>query len=315
MRLALRRLASWGGTVVFLAVFAPAAFAAEGRFSGTVLDEGGQPVAGAAVVITAPKAPTLNLTLTTDEAGRWATEVQNASWTYSIKVDKQGFSPSMTQMEPLSGNKETKLVMTLHPPMVPPTPPPPRVEPGVASYNEGVDLIQKGDKAGAEKKFDAAVAAKPDLGPAWKVLSQLAYERKDYAKALAAGRRALELDPKEKDLYGILMDSAQKGGDATTALEYKQKFVEANADNPEVNYNSGVEAYNANDYTGAAAAFTRAVTLKPDLANAYFWLGMADYNLKKYSAARTAYQKYLQLAPGGDQAQTCKEMLAALPAK
>jgi len=51
------------------------------------------------------------------------------------------------------------------------------------------------------------------------------------------------------------------------------------------------------------------------MANAYFWLGMSDYNLKKYGAARAAYQKYLQLAPTGDQAQTSKEMLAALPAK
>jgi len=229
MRFAIRRLAVLAGTIVF---FCAALFAAEGRFSGTVVDEGGQPIGGAAVVVTTPKLATLNLALTTDEAGRWSTEVPDAKWTYAIKVEKQGFSPSMTQMEPLSGNKETKVFMTLHPPMVPPTPPAPKVDPGILSYNDGVDLIQKGDKAGAEKKFDAAVAAKPDLAAAWKVLAQLAYERKDYAKALASGRKALELDPKSTDLYGILMDSAQKSGDTKAAADFKQKFVEANADNP-----------------------------------------------------------------------------------
>jgi tetratricopeptide (TPR) repeat protein len=205
--------------------------------------------------------------------------------------------------------------MTLHPPIVPPAPPAPKVDPGITAYNEGVDLIQKGDKAGAEKKFEAAVAAKPDLGSAWKVLSQLAYERKDYAKALASGRKVLELDAKDKDLYGILMDSAQKSGDEKRALEYKQRFVEANADNPEVNYNAGVESYNASDYAAAVAAFNRAISLKPDMALAHFWLGMSNYNLKKFSSARSNYQKYLQLAPNGDQAQTAKEMLAALPPK
>jgi Flp pilus assembly protein TadD len=299
------------GTIVLLC---SALYAAEGRFVGTVVDESGQPVAGVAVVVTTPSLTSLNDSVTTDEAGKWSADLPNVSWTYSIRAEKEGFSPSMTQMKPLAG-KDTKVTMRMHPPMVPPPPAAPKVDPGVLAYNEGVDLIQKGDKAGAEKKFDAAVAAKADLGSAWKVLSQLAYERKDYAKALASGRKALELDPKDKDLYGILMDSAQKAGDTKSAAEYKQKFVEANGDNPEVNYNSGVESYNASDYTAAASSFTKAVGLKPDMANAYFWLGMADYNLKKYPAARAAYQKYLQLAPNGDQAQTCKEMLAALPAK
>jgi superkiller protein 3 len=189
------------------------------------------------------------------------------------------------------------------------------VDPGIAAYNEGVELIQKGDRAGAEKKFDEAVAAKPDLGASWKVISQLAYERKDYGKALSAGRKLLEFDPKDKDLYGILMDSAQKSGDAAAAVAYKKKFVEANADNPEVNFNAGAEAYTAGDYAAAAASFSKAIELKPDMAAAQFWLGMANYNLKKYAQARGNYQKYLELAPQGDQADNAKKMLEALPAK
>lgn len=311
MRCALRPLAVTAGALL---VFSSAMFAAEGRLSGTVVDESGQPIPGASVTVTTSSLATVNLALTSDEAGRWSTDVPNSSWTYSIRVQRDGFAPSQTQMKP-NGTKETKVDLTLHPPIVPPAPPAPKVDPGVASYNEGVDLIQKGDKAEAEKKFDSAVAAKPDLASAWKVLSQLSYERKDYAKALASGRKLVELDPKDNDLYGILMDSAQKTGDTKSALAYKQKFVEANADNPEVNYNSGVESYTASDYASAAASFNKAVSLKPDMANAYFWLGMSEYNLKRYSPARTHFQKYLELAPKGDQAQTSREMLAALPAK
>jgi TolA-binding protein len=311
MRIPLRRLAILAGAAVLVTSLLSAA---EGRFSGLVADENGQGVAGVAVIVTSPNLATLDLALTTDETGHWSADVPNASWMYSIHVQKDGFAPSQTQAKP-NGTKDTRVDMTLHPPIVPPAPPAPKVDPAITAYNEGVDLIQKGDKAGAEKKFDAAVAAKPDLAAAWKVLSQLAYERKDYAKALDSGKKVLELDPKDKDLYGILMDSAQKGGDNKAALDYKQKFVEANADNPEVNYNAGVESYNASDYTAASSSFNKAINLKPDMANAYFWLGMADYNMKKYSAARTAYQKYLQLAPNGDQVQTAREMLAAIPAK
>ena len=302
--------AAW--LAVAVAMLSAPLHAAEGKLGGVVVDENGAPVSGAKITITTPKQKDFTSEQTTDETGHFATTVPNAKWEYGLRIEREGFSPSQTETPVAS----EKLAITMHPPF-PGTapPPPPKVDPGVAAYNEGVELLQKGDKAGAEKKFDEAVAAKPDLAQAWNVLSQLSYERKDYAKALTTGRKLLELDAKDKDLYGILMDSAQKTGDTASAVDYKKKFVEANADNPEVNFNAGAESYTAGDYTAAAASFGKAVQLKPDMANAYFWLGMADYNLKNYSAARGNYEKYLQLAPQGDQADNAKKMLEALPAK
>lgn len=298
-------------TVAVLSISASWVLAAsEGRITGTVIDENDAPVAGATVTVTTSSLATLNMVLTTDEQGKFAATVPNASWTYVLHVERDGFAPSQSQAKP-AANGLAKVSMTLHPPFAPP---PPKIDPAIASYNEGVELIQK-DKAAAEKKFDDAVAAKPDLTSAWKAISQLAYERKDYAKTLSAGKKLLELDPKDKDLYGILMDSAQKAGDNAAAADYKKKFVEANADNPEVNYNAGVEAYNASDFTGASASFNKAISLRPDMANAYFWLAMSEYNLKNLRASRGHFQKYLELAPQGDQAQNAKDMVAAIPAK
>ena len=297
-----------------MALFAVAAlFAAAAKLSGTVHDENGGPVAGAKLTVTSPNSKDVAESATTDDAGGFSVDVPNARWSYVFRVEHDGFSPSQVDVPTATGS--IPISITLHPPFGVPTPPPPKVDPGIAAYNDGVELIQKGDRPGAEKKFDEAVGAKPDLTAAWKVVSQLAYERKDYAKALAAGKKTIELDPKDKDLYGVLMDSAQKTGDAAAAGDYKKKFVEANADNPEVNYNAGVESYTAGDYPAASASFQKAIELKPDMANAYFWLGMADYNLKRYAPARTNYQKYLELAPQGDQADNAKKMLEALPAK
>jgi tetratricopeptide (TPR) repeat protein len=294
-----------------LTLVATSAFAAsEGRINGTVLDESGTPVAGTTVTISTPSLETLNNVLSTDERGKFSATVPNTAWTYIIRAEHEGFAPSQSQAKPPSGGAAVVL-MTLHPPLVPP---PPKIDPGIAAYNEGVELIQK-DKAAAEKKFDEAVTTKPDLPSAWKAISQLAYERKDYAKTLSAGKKFLELDPKDKDLLGILMDSAQKTGDNAAAADYKKRFIEANADNPEVNYNAGVESYNASDFTGASASFNKAISLKPDMANAYFWLAMSEYNLKNLRTSRGHFQKYLEIAPQGDQAQNAKDMIAAIPAK
>ncbi len=286
--------------------------AADAKVGGVIVDESGTPVPGAKITITTPKQKDFTSEQTSDEGGRFAATVPNPKWDYGLRIEREGFSPSQAETPSANAN----LSITMHPPF-PGTapPPPPKADPGVTAYNDGVELMQKGDKEGAEKKFDEAIAAKPDLAQAWKVISQLAYERKDYAKALSSGRKLLELDPKDNDLYGILMDSAAKTGNNAAALDYKKKFVAANADNPEVNYNAGVESYTAGDYTAATASFAKAVQLKSDMANAYFWMAMSEYNQKSYGASRRDFQKYLELAPQGEQADNAKKMLEALPAK
>lgn len=306
----LRRAVFLGAAVV--AVFSAAILGAtDGRVTGTVMDEAGAPIEGAAITVTTQELSSLKIDLTSDAQGRFATAIPNVGLTYDIRIEKAGFAPTLTQAKAAAG-KPADVPITLHPPIVPPAP---KVDPGVLAYNEGVELIQKGDKAAAEKKFLEAVAAKPDLGVAWKVLAELAYERKDYAATLAAGRKALESDPSQKDLFGILTDAAQKAGDAPAAADYRKRYREANADKPEVNYNAGVEDYNAGQYEAAAADFGKTIQLKPDMANAYFWLAMCEYNMKKYSSSKANFQKYLELAPTGDQAATAKEMLGQMPAK
>ena len=62
----------------------------------------------------------------------------------------------------------------------------------------------------------------------------------------------------------------------------------------------------------AEEALTKAVGAKADYALAYFWLGMAEINLKKNAAAKGHFEKYLQLDPKGSEADTAKEMLSVL---
>jgi Tfp pilus assembly protein PilF len=298
------------GMAAVLSLAASAA-ARKGKISGTVTDEDGKPIPGAMITITSPKLDTLHLSLASDAQGEFETSVQSASWSYTVKVEKKGFSPTVMDYKIPSGSSG-HIDITLHPPFG--LPPPPKIDPGVKAYNEGVALLQKGDKDGADKKFEEAVADKPDLTAAWKVLCQLAYEKKDYAAALADGKKVLAQDPSTTDLYGILMDSAEKTGDASAA-EYKQKFYEANADNPDVNFNAGVEAYNGKDYAKAGRYFDKAISLKPDMANAYFWLAMSQFNLKNYAASRKNFQQYLKLDPQGGEAKAARDMLGSLPKK
>lgn len=300
-----RRVLLWLAAVPFL--LPAAVMAAEGRISGLVQDESGNPVAGARVTVTSSSSSTVAVEATTDERGQFEAAVPSASGTYLLRVEHEGLMPSLVEAKGVGAG--SNVTITLHPPA---TPAPRKVDPAVSAYNDGVELLQKGDRDGAEKKFLAAVAARPDMAVALRVLSQIAYDKKDYPHALAYGRKALAADPGSKDLYGILMDAASRAGDAASAADYRKKYLEANAANPDVVYNAAVESYTAKDYATAAEGFGRALELKPVFAEAQFWLAMSEYNLKKLNSSRAHFQKYLELAPQGPNAGNAKDMLAAL---
>ena len=66
------------------------------------------------------------------------------------------------------------------------------------AFNSGVDALNAGDKATAETQFLEATKKNPDLPNAWQALTQLAYDKKDWAKTLEYGRKATDLDPRSR---------------------------------------------------------------------------------------------------------------------
>ena len=67
-------------------------------------------------------------------------------------------------------------------------------------------------------------------------------------------------------------------------------------------YNRGLEKYNAGDYSGAIADYTKAIDLDPKYHNAYLRRGIAKANLGGYSGAIADYTKAIELGPGNKSA-------------
>jgi TolA-binding protein len=85
------------------------------------------------------------------------------------------------------------------------------------------------------------------------------------------------------------------------------------AEDPESLYNTGMKLYNAGDFRAAGAAFARATQLKRDTARNYYWLAMCEMKMKRLAESKATFQRYLQLAPDGEQARSAREMLASIP--
>ena len=291
---------------------------AQCRVSGVVTDAAGAPVPDASITITTPSLTTFNATVKTDAKGRYGNLLPDCTMPYHFKFDKEGYvGYELDKKIPIGdiATIDARLTTKSEAQVKAQGAAAPKMSSGdkaVQSFNAGVEAMQAGDKAGAETKFLEAVKTNPDLPAGWTALAQLAYEKKDWAKAVEYGQKATDLDPTQTDLYQMMAAAATQMGDKAKAAEFAKAYAEANPDSPEILYNKGVEAYNKGKMKDAEAVLTKAVEAKPDFANAHYLLAMACFNQNKKAQAKEHFEKYLELDPNGKEAATAKELLPLL---
>jgi Tfp pilus assembly protein PilF len=316
MRITMRMAAALGAFLSAGLLYA----GAQCRLVGTVTDSAGAPIDGAAIVITTPKLGSFKLTIKTDGKGKYSTIMNDCTMPYHVQIEKEGYvSYGEDKKIPINdlGTVDAKLAKASEAKAAPgaahaAAPAPSGSEQAVLAFNAGVEAVNAGDKAGAEAKFLEAVQKNPDLPAGWQALSALAYEKKDWAKAVEYGEKAVDLDPTLTNLYPMLAEASKQAGDKKGAAEWSAKYAEANPDSPEILYNKGIQAYNKGKMKEAEESLTRAVEAKPDFANAQFYLGMSAFNLNHKASAKEHLEKYLELEPNGKEAATVKEILPTL---
>ena len=293
------------------------------RLVGTVTDSSGAPVEGVTLTVTTPSLKIFKTTQKTDAKGKYSIVLQDCTMPYHVEFQKEGFITA-SEDKKIPINDQGTLDMTLKrtseaakpaagaPGAPAAAPAKSGSDQAVESFNAGVEAMNKGDKAGAEAKFLEAVQKNPDLPAGWNALAIMSFEKKDWAKTLEYGGKALDLDPSLTNLYPMMAESAKASGDKKAAAEWAAKNAEANPDSPEILYNKGIEAYNKGKMKDAEASLEKAVAAKPDFANAQFYLGMASFNLNHKDSAKEHLQKYLELEPNGKEAGTVKEILPLL---
>jgi tetratricopeptide (TPR) repeat protein len=180
-----------------------------------------------------------------------------------------------------------------------------KVDPAVSAYNEGAALLNSGETTAAIAKFEAAVAAKPDLVAGWMALAKANARAKNHQKAIDAAKKALEADDEDTDMWQVLFASYTALGDKANAAVAEKKLP-ANAS---ALFNQGARLVNEGKAAEAAAAFKQAVTIDEKFARAWYELGIVYVGLGQNADARAALTKYLELEPTGKDAGTAKEML------
>ncbi|MGH7342826.1 MAG: tetratricopeptide repeat protein, partial [Candidatus Rokuibacteriota bacterium] len=121
-----------------------------------------------------------------------------------------------------------------------------------------------------------------------------------------ANPNSLEAMTVRAEAYRAMGDK-EKAAEAQTAVEAAQGNMTA-----QDFYRQGVALYNANNVAEAKAAFERALGKDPAHPKSHYMLGLVFINTGDNAKAKEHLQKFLELAPEDNDADTAKEMLASL---
>ena len=192
------------GTFLGLCIAAALLAGAQARLAGKVQDSAGNPLEGVTVIITTGNVKTLKITLKTDKKGAYATIIADATIPYHLRFEKEGYIPfegdKKIAVGDVAGLDATLTKVSDAEAAARAASPLSANELAAGVYNEGVDLMNAGNKAGAEAKFQEAVKKNADLPAPWQALAILAYEKKDWARTVEYGLKATDLDPSQTNL-------------------------------------------------------------------------------------------------------------------
>lgn len=305
-----------GAAALVIGLLAPSIALAvgQGRIHGKVLDEDGNPLAGVTITVTTPQLTTLELETTTDDKGRYAFTLKDATLTYDYRLEKEGY-PALVVTKKIGINSNVEFDFTL-PSAAAAAAEAKAAAAGTATgvFNEGATAAQAGDYATALTKFREAVELEPTLAPGWAALAAIYLDQGKFAEAGAAADKAVELAPNDPRHQRYRYEAWRQAGDAAKAAEAKEALAKLDPSSMVIPLvNQGVEAFNAGDIPKATSFLEEAVGIDDTNIKALFTLGLCYVNAGDTVKAKETFEKYIALAPADDpDMTTAKEMLAYL---
>ena len=128
-------------------------------------------------------------------------------------------------------------------------------------------------------ELKALVNRQPDDADLWQQLASAHIAAGDTEESIAAGRRAVELEPDNFRNVSILVLALRESGDESAAVDVLEEYTQANRTN----------------------------------AEAFLQLGQAASAVGRTTIARLAYQRFLELEPDSTRADFVRQQIDSLP--
>jgi Flp pilus assembly protein TadD len=311
----MKRLLIAGVFLLGFALVGAPAHAQTGTARGRVVDEQGQPVVDAKVLLEFQGGVTRKYETKTSKKGEY-TQVGMYPGPYKITVTKEGFQGSFVDFRVSLGDPtqipdfKMKTMATA------------QKEAGGggealrAAFANALALTQAGKLDEAEAAYKELIAKEPSVPEVYQNLGYIYSQKKDWPKAEEALKKAMELRPNYPDAAAALARVYADSGQSDKAMELMSKAAGDNPTDARAQFNMGIFQLNAGKAEEAIAAFNKALVADPTMADAYYHLGTLYVGQNKIPDAVQSLEKYLSMNPTNTaNVATAQGLLAALKPK
>jgi predicted Zn-dependent protease len=299
------RLCAFLLSFALVAASAVAQLRGEGRLSGKVVDEQGQPVQDAEIKAT------LNgqsLQAKSNKKGEWTiTNVGGGEWI--IDISKPGFDPVSGKIRVDEANMEPSATVKLvkHVEKVDPT-----AEINAQAEKAGA-LIQQQKFAEARKIFEDLLVKYPEVHQLHAFIGQTYAGENNLPKAIEHMKIANEKDPTNVEVTMFLGDLLMESGDKAAGTALLRSVDITKIKNPLPLVNVAIGLINESKTDEAIDLLTKLVQQFPTQPEPYYYRGRAYIGAKKMPEAKADLEKFVSIAPpGARELPDAKEKLAAL---
>jgi tetratricopeptide (TPR) repeat protein len=278
-----------------------------GRMEGRVLDPDGKPLPDVTVKLNLPSRGG-GTTIKTDKKGHWAIGgIASGAW--QIDLEAPGYAVKKVSITlPTEASRLAPIEVRLD--KAAPAGPPPEVR---AALEQGDAAFKAGRFAEARAEYEKLLALRPELADTLYRQIAFTYSREgNYAKEVEYLEKVLQSNPTDLNLKLLTAQEALQGGMLDQGLELLKGIDDSTIKDPAVFYNVAVLLRNAQKPEEAIVYLTKAVTVDPAYVDGYFQRGLAYLGLQKTAEAKADFQKVIELAPTGAQAETAKKALQQL---
>jgi Flp pilus assembly protein TadD len=295
-------------------LFAPAAFAQTGMARGKIIDDKGQPVAGAKITWEYQGGITRKGDVSTNKKGEFV-QVGLQPGNYKFTVVVEGYQPEVVETRVGLGDPTVIPDFKLKPKAA--AAGGAAADPGLAALKASVDqaitLAQSG-------KVDEALAVYADLEAKHPTIHQIPFNmgglytmKKDWPNAEAMYKKALAIKPDFTDGVIMLSGVYANSGRMNEALDLLAKAVAENPSESKLLLQQGVILFNTGKQAEAGEVFENVKTSDPANPEPYYYLATIAVGQGKTPDAIANLEKYLSLNPQNTQnVATAKGLLAAL---
>jgi tetratricopeptide (TPR) repeat protein len=286
----------------------------QARLLGTVKDSAGKPIAGAVLTFTTDELKGFEKKVEVGADGSFSTLLLDATRRYTLRIEAPGYVPAEQPLKVAAGSTDNKFAFVLQSEQEARQREQGAAleQPGYKELNAAFALLNEGKKAEAEEQLDAAVKIVPGIAPAWAALAELAFDRGDSTSALERARKCLEIDAESSDCLAVAANAARAQGDTAAHQDYLTRFQRLNPDDPASLFNQAVEFINAANDEQAKPLLEKCLTVDPAFPKCLFEYGMLLLRSGDMAGAKAKLQRYLEVAPTGEDAAAAQETIKYL---